>query len=327
MAETPGAPRAEHLWEHFDDHLRAVKAGIRPRNFEWYPYDSFACFPLFGPLLSRAHGGLLELIGSEYVADIGCADGDLAFFFESLGCRVDAIDNAPTNYNHLEGARAVRDAMHSNVEIHNLDLDTQFTLPRERYALVLFLGILYHLKNPYYALETLARSARYCLLSTRIARFAPDGRTDLQNVAVAYLLGHRETNNDPTNYWIFSAAGLRRILDRTGWNVLSFIKGGSDASDPVSLQADERAFCFLESRHLAKFGGETELLLLEGWHPVEEDGWRWTARRFSALLLPGAYSFTHFANVRGDSGSDVAGCPGDHVIGKRKRRRVGARNV
>lgn len=261
-----------------------VKDGVEPRTFEWYPYDSFACLPLFGPLLSRAQGGLLELIGSEYVADIGCADGDLAFFLESLGCRVDAIDHTPTNFNRLEGARALREALHSKVEIHDLDLDTQFALPRTQYGLVLFLGILYHLKNPYYALEKLSRSARYCLLSTRIARFAPDGHTNLEEIPVAYLLGHRETNNDPTNYWIFSDAGLRRILDRTGWTVLSFFRDGSGASDPVSPKADERAFCFLESRYSMRFGSECDLLLLQGWHPVEEGGWRWTGKRFSARL-------------------------------------------
>lgn len=286
MTNTVGATQIAHLWQQFEERLRAIKAGIQPRDFEWYPYDSFSIIPLFQPLLSRAPGGLLDLIGDAPVADIGCADGDLAFFLESLGCRVDAIDNGRTNYNDLKGIRALKRSLKSPVEIHEMDLDSQFTLPREQYGLVLFLGILYHLKNPYYALEKLARGSRYCLLSTRIAKFAPDGRTDLENVAVAYLLDDRETNDDSTNYWIFSDAGLRRILDRTGWTVLSYIKAGSSASEPVSLGADERVFCFLESRYTTQFGSNSEFLLLQGWHSVEEGGWRWTDRRFSVLLRP-----------------------------------------
>ena len=286
MTNTVGATQIADLWQQFERQLRAVKAGVEPRDFEWYPYDSFSIIPLFQPLLSRAPGGLLDLIGDAPVADIGCADGDLGFFLEWLGCRVDAIDNGRTNYNDLKGARAVKRSLKSSVEIHDMDLDTQFTLPREQYGLALFLGILYHLKNPYYALEKLARGARYCLLSTRIAKFAPDGRTDLENLPVAYLLGDRESNDDSTNYWIFSDAGLRRILDRTGWNVLTYIKAGSGASEPGSLAADERAFCFLESRYATQFGTGSEFLLLQGWHAVEEGGWRWTDRRFSVLLRP-----------------------------------------
>jgi hypothetical protein len=129
--------------------------------------------------------------------------------------------------------------------------------------LAFFLGILYHLKNPLGALESLARSARYALVSTRIARYnlaptAPTGddvnkvRVDLRSVPAAYLVDNFETNNDPTNYWMFSEAGLRRVLDRAGWDVLDFITLGNTAtSDPATNEGDERAFCLVRSRHHA----------------------------------------------------------------------------
>ena len=71
----------------------------------------------------------------------------------------------------------------------------------------------------------------------------------LQPLPVAYLLDPTECNNDNTNYWIFSEAGLRRILSRTGWDILDFITLGNDRdSDPASPKGDERAFCLVRSR-------------------------------------------------------------------------------
>ena len=80
------------------------------------------------------------------IADIGGADGDLAFFLEQMGLSVDLIDNEPTNFNQLDGARVLKEALHSNVTIRTVDLDSQFTLSGEKYDSIFLLGVLYHLK-------------------------------------------------------------------------------------------------------------------------------------------------------------------------------------
>jgi hypothetical protein len=73
----------------------------------------------------------------------------------------------------------------------------------------------------------------------------------LQNIPVGYLLAADECNNDATNYWIFSEAGLRRLLHRTGWDVLDFgTVGATGMSDPATAKGDERAFCLVRSRHI-----------------------------------------------------------------------------
>ncbi len=82
----------------------------------------------------------------------------------TLGCKVQVVDYAPTNFNLMQGVKLLKTALSSSVEIHDVNLDSQFLLPEKSYSLVIFLGILYHLKNPYYALETLAKSANYCLI-------------------------------------------------------------------------------------------------------------------------------------------------------------------
>lgn len=247
----------------FKQTLETKKQELAPQAFNWYPYGTLENFALLDALLTGEHRFLLDLIGEQPTVDIGCADGDLAFFLETLGCEVQVVDYAPTNYNSLQGVKLLKSALSSSVVINEVDLDAQFSLPEENYGLAFFLGILYHLKNPFYALEALARSARYCLISTRVAKFntrdakfdttfvklLPDKRTNFSQLPVAYLLDEVEANNDSTNYWIFSDAGLRRILKRTGWDICDYMAVGNTAnSDPASAEGDERVFCLVKSR-------------------------------------------------------------------------------
>jgi ribosome recycling factor len=80
-----------------------------------------------------------------------------------------------------DAIHALKEALASSVDIQTFDLDTQFALRRPVYGLVFLFGVLYHLRNPFYVLESLAHQSRYCLMSTRIARFAPDQKTRLAN--------------------------------------------------------------------------------------------------------------------------------------------------
>jgi tRNA (mo5U34)-methyltransferase len=229
--------------------LEATKANIAPTEFKWYPYGSLYNVYHLDKLLGADHRDLGRLIGSRRIADIGAADGELAFFLERHGAEVDVVDWPSTNFNGLRGVRALKASLGSSVRVHEVDLDSQFRLPEESYGLAVFLGILYHLKNPYFVLEELAKRADYCLLSTRIARQTPDGSVTLAQYPLAYLVGETELNNDSTNYWIFSEEGLRRILGRTGWEVCDFVTvGDTAASDPARSDRDERAFCLLRSR-------------------------------------------------------------------------------
>jgi tRNA (mo5U34)-methyltransferase len=227
--------------------LDAAKAAIDP-EFPWYPYGSLSNFITLEPILNRWS---LERLNPNHsrMVDIGAADGDLAFFLEDLGYGADILDYGPTNFNNLRGARLLKAHMNSTVNIYNVDLDDQFTLPTGAgYDLAFFLGILYHLKNPFYTLERLSKASRYLILSTRVARLAPDG-TSLEDLPVAYLLSPRQTNDDPSNYWIFSQAGLRRLFDRTGWEELELTAvGDTRASNPQDADHDERVFALLESR-------------------------------------------------------------------------------
>jgi hypothetical protein len=215
----------------------------------WYPHDILGNLTHIDALLHGENRDLGRLAVGFPVADIGGADGDLAFMLEDVwGWEVDMIDAAHANMNGLRGARALRTHLQSSVAIEDIDLDSQFRLPREHYGLVFLLGILYHLQNPYFVLRELAKRTDHCLLSTRVARFAGTERTPIAKLPVAYLVNPDETNNDASNYWMFSPTGLTRIVARAGWIVLECHSAGDVvASDPSSPDHDERMFMLLRS--------------------------------------------------------------------------------
>lgn len=249
--------------QRYHNHLEQMKAQLAPQEFGWYPYGTLNNFHSLNKLLTGENRKFLNHVrDGGLIADIGAADGDSAFFLESLGYRAHVIDYPPTNFNSCRGVRLLKQALNSHIEILEVDLDSQFVLPNERYDLAFFLGILYHLKNPYFALESLAKSARRALISTRVTRYnvaagaanasaqTNVARVELASVPAAYLVAPNETNNDATNYWMFSEAGLRRILQRCGWDILDFRTfGNTTDSDPATAQGDERAFCYVRSRY------------------------------------------------------------------------------
>lgn len=225
----------------FEDARRAI--GAVP--FEWYRYDSFPNLFYLQNLLGRVPLSLQDAAAGLPVADIGAADGALSFFLESLGCRVHSIDYSVTNMNGMQGLRRLTTHFRSAIEIHDLDLDGRFELPG-RYGLALFLGILYHLKNPFYALETLAGRARYCFLSTWVMRATPGGAR-IDGMPVAYVLQPAEINGDTTNYFAFSPAGLTVLVQRAGWKILGSLSSGEAEADPITPRTDARMYLLLES--------------------------------------------------------------------------------
>jgi SAM-dependent methyltransferase len=220
----------------FGKQLGALRAPCTDIN--WYPYNSLDNVYNLKAFLPPT----TELVPDRgKVLDIGCADGDMGFLFASLGCHVDFLDNAATNFNDCRGVTRTAHLLGHTGRVIERDIDFGFELDRD-YDLALFLGTLYHLRNPALALLRLAERCKQMLLSTRVMTHLPPQYAGIavRDAPIGYLLDTLELNSDPTNWWLFSPAGLTRLLKRCGWTTVTSTIA-FDESVPVE-QRDERMF-------------------------------------------------------------------------------------
>jgi len=69
-----------------EENLWKIKLAHRAKSF-WYPYSALQNIAVLAQLSTMAGLNLLQLCRGPHskVADIGAADGDLAFFLEKMG--------------------------------------------------------------------------------------------------------------------------------------------------------------------------------------------------------------------------------------------------
>lgn len=274
-APAPAQPELIARAIRFRSTLKQARASVS--GIAWYPYDSLTNVQHLQRLLGEdAEAELGRLIGDLPCLDLGCGDGDLSFFLESLGHPVHAVDNPVTNFNGLRGVTALGTALQSAVQIRALDIDDQCNLPA-RYGVGFALGLIYHLKNPFLVLERLAQACSYVILSCRITSTIPGLPGQVGHLPIGYFLEETELNNDNSNFWIFTEACLQRMFARARLEVVrSFRLSLGTNSDPVTLDGDERGFYLLRSVYAM-----SHLELRSGWHEAEGDGWRWVEQEFS----------------------------------------------
>jgi len=182
--------------EDFRSVLADARKRAEPVYFDWYPYDSLGNMVHLEQLLENTGFDLAGQVQGQRILDLGCADGDFAFFLESMGARVVAVDHPRSNHNNLAGIRALKQQLGSAIEIRTHDLDTGVEIGEDRFDLTIALGLFYHLKNPILFLETLAKRTRRCLLSTRVMRRLPGMTADMSAIPVAWFLTADELNGE-----------------------------------------------------------------------------------------------------------------------------------
>jgi hypothetical protein len=245
------------LSDNFAKALQAKKAAIPDVN--WYPYNSISSLTFLQTLTDGIR------IPANTVLELGAADGDISFLFADAGASVDAFESTQSNFNKGEGLRKLNEGFGSPVSLTFGDVDFGFTLSRD-YDLCFATGIAYHLRNPFGVYTTLAQHCRFMITNTRVIDIPPhanrlksyywkllwrlhrfqgrtDARTSFSRTPFAYLLNRREINDDPTNYWLFSPAGYRRLLNRCGWRI---VREGSTGASIGSLDGDKRMWALCE---------------------------------------------------------------------------------
>lgn len=234
----------------FEAKINNIKA-TRP-DIYWYPYATMTNFIHMENMFRQGNGNLFERLENKLILDLGCGDGHLGYYLEENGFDVDLIDNHDINANHMEGVKYLKNKLNSKAALYDMDIDMQFNIPRDSYDLIIFFGVLYHLRNPFYLLEKLSYHANFLLLSTRITKYTPDCKLDLSHYSLAYLLQAGESENgDSTNYFIFTEKGLETMIKRAGWGVMNYMTvGNMENADPHSIEHDGRAFYLLHTRRM-----------------------------------------------------------------------------
>jgi len=176
--------------------------------------------------------GLPPDLTGKTVLDIGAWDGAFSFECERRGARrVLAMDEfiwAGKGWASKEGFEFARRALNSKVE--DILLDVYDLSPEKvgKFDLVLFSGVLYHLKHPLLAIE---RVASVCtdqlILATHV------DLVNMKRPAIALYPG-KECNNDPTNWCGPNVPALEAMLRMTGFQrVELFAASPVDPAFPV----------------------------------------------------------------------------------------------
>ena len=119
------------------------------------------------------------------------------------------------------GFDVAREALASDVEtvvadFMEVDLDDLGT-----FDVVLYLGVLYHMKNPFEALRRVARVTReVAVIESEAAVFAGSGDRPLFE-----FLESDELNEDPGNWWVPNAAALASMCRAAGFERVEVVRG------------------------------------------------------------------------------------------------------
>ncbi|HVL66481.1 MAG TPA: TIGR04290 family methyltransferase [Vicinamibacterales bacterium] len=164
------------------------------------------------------------------VLDIGCNAGFYAIEMKRRGAdRVVAVDSDP---RYLAQARFAAEVLGADIEFREMSV---YRLPalEERFDLVLFMGVLYHLRYPLLALDILHEHVTRDLLvfqsmlrgSSEVGTFSHDydfhemAHFDDPAYPRMYFVENRYAG-DPTNWWVPNRACAEAMLRSSGFTIV-----------------------------------------------------------------------------------------------------------
>lgn len=204
----------------------------------------------------RFSAAIPEDLSGKSVLDVGCNAGFYSLEMKRRGAeRVVAID---TDEQYLAQARFAAKVSNAEIEFRRLSVYRVADL-HEQFDLVLFMGVLYHLRHPLLALELLHEHAvRDLLVAQSLLRGSkaemnipgdfPFWQEDMfaQEEFPRLYFVERRFANDPTNWWIPNRACLEAMLRSTGFEILDhpedevFICRRTDIPGPVKYTDELR---------------------------------------------------------------------------------------
>jgi tRNA (mo5U34)-methyltransferase len=160
-----------------------------------------------------------ELAGKR-VLDIGARDGYFSFQCEALGANVLAVDYVAKEGTGFSLAAELRQ---SRVEFLNRNIYDLRPSDIGTFDYVLMLGLLYHLPDPYLALEivrSLVKPGGTVLIeSTCIDHVASLKEGTIETKAFSHLPVMMFVARNLTSFWDLNSECLRQLLEHTGFAV------------------------------------------------------------------------------------------------------------
>ena len=177
-----------------------------------------------------AHAVPADLRGRT-VLDIGCNAG---FYSQEMKRRgADRVLGIDSDERYLAQARFAAEVTGLDIEFRRLSV-YELPLLQERFDLVLFMGVLYHMRWPLLALDLIHAYASRDLLifqsmlrgSTELKAFSPDApfgeveRFDDSAYPRLHFVEHRYAG-DWTNWWIPNRAAAEGMLRSSGFHIVA----------------------------------------------------------------------------------------------------------
>ena len=164
---------------------------------------------------------LPDRLDGTTVLDVGAWDGFFSFEMERRGADVLATDSFSWHgegWGTKDGFLLAREALGAGVR--DLDISPAEITPErigDAYDIVIFLGVLYHLRDPILVLERLrAVTRRLLVLETEVGML-------LARRAAAKFYPGNELNDDPTNWWAPNVPAVTGMLRATGFRDVSVV--------------------------------------------------------------------------------------------------------
>jgi tRNA (mo5U34)-methyltransferase len=157
------------------------------------------------------------------LADVGASNGYFSFEARKRGARVVAFDFRHKDNSGFGLAQYINGM--SDIEHHQINVLDLTAAAYGQHDVVLALGLLYHISDPYLALANCAALSRdrlliesYCIdgivpedrRAEPVMRFIPDP---------VRFPAHGHVNDDRSNFWGFTSVCLQRMVEDVGFSV------------------------------------------------------------------------------------------------------------
>lgn len=177
-------------------------------------------------------------LAGKSVLDIGAWDGFFSFEAERRGAaHVVATDHfcwSGEGWGTKQGFDYVHARRNSSVEAVDVDVPALPTLGLGQFDLVLFLGVFYHLKDPYTGLEAAAAMCRDHLVIETVTALPREKQPAMR------LLASGEINGDPTNFWAPNLPALDLMLRTFGFSRIEFMPSPVSERHPLNPRPFKR---------------------------------------------------------------------------------------